>query len=118
MLLKASPSLAFPLPLPVPSSHPLVLSDYVVYEPVLNGFFGTHYVVAVGVALNLLVGMPRVRRQDLIQAPLGADELFGVDLHVRRLSRKPPNARLVKEYPRVRQRVSLTLRPSSQEECP
>src|ERR687894_1735204 len=53
-----------------------------VYDAVLDGLVRTHYVVAVGIALDPLVGLARVGRQDLVETPLGHDELLGVDLHV------------------------------------
>src|SRR3712207_3046950 len=83
----------------------LVVLDDVVYDAVVDGLVRTHYVVAVGVALDPVVGLPRVLGEDLIQAPLGHDELLGVDLHVGGLPREAAHARLVQEDPRVRQRV-------------
>src|SRR5918998_1174993 len=85
----------------------LVVSDDVVDDTVLDPLFGTHYVVAIGVVLDLVVILPGVLGQDLVEAPLGHDELLGVDLHVGSLAREPANAGLVQEYPGVRQRVPL-----------
>src|SRR4051794_20524320 len=96
----------------------LVLADDVVDHAVLDTLFGPHYVVAVGVALYLLVRLARVLSQDLIEASLGPYELLSVDLHVRGLSRKTSDARLMQQYPRVRQRVALPLRPGCQEKGP
>src|SRR5215210_5874170 len=94
----------------------LVLADDVVYDAVLDAFLRTHYVVAVGVALYLLVGLARVVRKDLVEAPLGPDELLSVYLHVRRLPREPTDARLVQQYACIRQGVALPLGPGRQEE--
>src|SRR5919112_3250697 len=87
----------------------LVILYDVVNDAVLDGLVRAHYVVSVGVALDPLVGLTRVLREDLVQAPLGHYELLGVDLHVRSLSCEATNARLVQENPRVRQRVPLAL---------
>src|ERR671913_1472139 len=89
--------------------EPLVVPDDIVDYAVLDPLFGTHYVVAVGVALDPIVVLARVFGEDLVQAALGHDELFGVDLHVGGLSGKPADARLVQEYARVRQGVPLFL---------
>src|SRR3712207_8066637 len=76
--------------------------DDPVHDAVPDGLLRPHYVVAVGVALDLLEGLPRRLGQDLVETPLGAYELSGLDLHVRSL---PPgsslNPRLVQQYPRV-----------------
>jgi hypothetical protein len=86
-----------------------MVPDDVVDNAVLDPLFGTHYVVAVGVALDPLVILPCVGGEDLVQAALGHDELFGVDLHVGGLPGEPADARLVQEYSRVRERVPLAL---------
>src|SRR5919112_1043857 len=98
--------------------EPLVVPDDVVDNAVLDALFGTHYVVAVGVALDPLVILPGVFGEDLVQAPLGHDELLGVDLHVGGLTREPADARLVQQYARVRQGVSLVLGPGGEQEGP
>src|ERR687893_3074931 len=82
--------------------EPLMVPDDVVDNAVLDPLFGTHYVVAVGVALDPLVILSGVFGEDLVQAALGHDELFGVDLNVRGLSREPADARLVQKYAGVR----------------
>src|ERR687886_622092 len=87
----------------------LVVPDDVVDNAVLDALLGAHDVVAVGVLLDPLVVLPRVLGEDLVQAPLGHDELFGVDLDVRSLPGEPSDARLVQEYPGVRKRVPLAL---------
>ena len=95
-----------------------MVPDDVVDNAVLDPLFGTHYVVAVGVALDSLVILPRVGGEDLVQAALGHDELFGVDLHVRGLAGQPADARLVQEYARVRQGVPLSLAPAASRKAP
>src|SRR5829696_3179357 len=65
-------------------------TDDPVHDAVLDGLLRPHYVVAVGVALDLLEGLPRRLGQNLVHAPLGAHELPGLDLHVRRLSPRSP----------------------------
>src|SRR5919202_871318 len=82
-----------------------------VHDAVLDGLLGPHYVVAVGVALDLLERLASSLGEDLVQAPLGAYELPRVDLYVRGLPPWPPlGPRLVYENPRVRQRVALAPR--------
>src|ERR671921_270267 len=98
--------------------EPLMVSDDVVDNAVLDPLFGTHYVVAVGVALDPLVILPCVGGEDLVQATLGHDELFGVDLYVRGLSGQPADARLVQEYARVGQGVPLFLGAGGEQEGP
>src|SRR5918995_254573 len=98
--------------------EPLVVPDDVVDNAVLDPLFGTHYVVAVGVALDPLVILPGVFGENLVQAPLGHDELLGVDLHVGGLTREPADARLVQQYARVRQGVSLVLGSGGEQEGP
>src|SRR5215217_967609 len=83
------------------SSSPLVVLYDVIYDAVLDGLIGTHYVVPIRVALYSLVRLSRVLGEDLVQAPLGHDELLGVDLHVRGLPREAADARLVQEDARV-----------------
>src|SRR3712207_4216149 len=74
--------------------------DYPVYDAVLDGLLRTNYVVAVGVALDLLEGLTRRLGQNLVDTPLGANELSGLDLHVRGLStRSSLNPRLVQSNP-------------------
>src|SRR5215210_9535052 len=83
-----------------------------VHDAVLDGLLRPHYVVAVGVVLDLLEGLPRRLGQDLVHAPLGAHELPGLYLNVRRQPpRSPLGPRLVQENPRVWQHVALALRP-------
>src|SRR5215211_8150622 len=96
----------------------LVVSDDVVDNAVLDPLFGTHYVVAVGVALDPLVVLARVLGEDLVEATLGHEELFGVDLHVRSLAGEPADARLVQKYARVRQGVPLVLGARGEQEGP
>src|SRR5919206_3860907 len=108
MTLSASPSSRLPFPL-------VVLYD-VVYDAVLDSLLRAHYVVSVSVALDPLVGLARVLGEDLVEASLSHDELLGMDLHVRGLPSEAANARLVQEYPRVRQRIALALRAGSEEE--
>src|SRR5215207_7139395 len=98
--------------------EPLMVPDDVVDNAVLDPLFGTHYVVAVGVALDPLVILACILGKDLVQAALGHDELFGVYLHVRGLSGQPADARLVQEYARVRQGVPLVLGPGGEQEGP
>src|SRR5829696_3071159 len=98
--------------------EPLMVPDDVVDNAVLDPLFGTHYVVAVGVALDPLVILPCVGGEDLVQAALGHDELFGVDLYVRGLAGQPADARLVQEYARVRQGVPLVLGAGGEQEGP
>src|SRR3712207_4301756 len=87
-------------------------ADDPVHDAVLDGLLRPHYVVAVGVVLDLLEGLPRRLGEDLVDAPLGEYELPGVDLYVRRLPvRTPLRPRLVYENPRVRQHVALALCP-------
>src|ERR671921_2793195 len=100
------------------AQEPLVVPDDVVDYAVLDPLFGTHYVVAVRVALDPLVVLARVVGEDLVQAALGHDELFGVDLHVGGLSGEPTDARLVQEYASVRQGVPLALGPGCEQEGP
>src|SRR5215211_524223 len=95
-----------------------MVPDDVVDNAVLDPLFGTHYVVAVCVALDPLVILPCVGGEDLVQAALGHDELFGVDLHVRGLTGQPAYARLVQEYARVRQGVPLVFGASGEQEGP
>src|SRR5215208_181582 len=95
-----------------------MVPDDVVDNAVLDPLFGTHYVVAVCVALDPLVILPCVGGEDLVQAALGHDELFGVDLHVRGLAGQPAYARLVQEYARIRQGVPLVLGAGGQQEGP
>src|SRR3712207_6048559 len=74
--------------------------DDPVHDAVLDGLLRPHYVVAVGVALYLFVGLARRLSQDLIETPLRAYELPGLDLHVRSLTpRAALNPRLVQKYP-------------------
>src|SRR3712207_287953 len=101
-----------------PKPSPLVLGDYVVDDAVLDSLVGTHYVVAVGVALDPVVGLARVGREDLVEASLGHNELLGVDLHVGGLTRQPADARLVQQDARVRERVPLALGPRREQERP
>src|SRR5215216_1880368 len=96
----------------------LMVPDDVVDNAVLDPLFGTHYVVAVCVALDPLVILPCVGGEDLVQAALGHDELFGVDLHVRGLTGEPADARLVQEYARIRQGVPLVLGTGGEQEGP
>src|SRR5918997_1577712 len=98
--------------------EPLMVPDDVVDNAVLDPLFGTHYVVAVGVALDPLVILPCVGGEDLVQAALGHDELFGVDLYVRGLAGQPADARLVQEYACVRQGVPLVLGAGGEQEGP
>src|SRR5215203_3750900 len=98
--------------------EPLMVPDDVVDNAVLDPLFGTHYVVAVGVALDPLVILPCVGGEDLVQAALGHVELFGVDLYVRGLAGQPADARLVQEYARVRQGVPLVLGAGGEQEGP
>src|SRR5215211_5050488 len=88
----------------------------IVDNAVLDPLFGTHYVVAVGVALDPLVILPGVLGEDLVEAALGHEELFGVDLHIRGLAREPADARLVQEYPGVGQGVPLVLGAGGEQE--
>src|SRR5215204_3160732 len=69
--------------LPAARRHPLRrTADDPVYNPILDGLLGPQYVVAVGVALDLLERLPRVVSQDLVHAPLALDHLPSVYLYV------------------------------------
>src|SRR5215211_3899591 len=95
-----------------------MVPDDVVDNAILDPLFWTHYVVAVGVALDPLVILARVVGEDLVEATLGHDELFGVDLHVRGLAGQPADARLVQQYAGVRQGVPLALGAGGEQEGP
>src|SRR3712207_83989 len=79
-------------------SSDLVVLDDVVYDAVLYSLVRPHYVVTVGVALDPLVGLTRVLSEDLVEAPLGHDELFGVDLHVRGRSEEHTSELQLRQY--------------------
>src|ERR1700736_5893869 len=66
----------------------LVLVDHTVDDAVLLRLLGAHEVVAVGVFAHRVELLVRVLGDDLVQAPAHVDDLFGVDLDVRRLSFK------------------------------
>src|SRR5215203_770833 len=89
--------------LPAARRHPLRrTADDPVYDPVLDGLLGSQYVVAIGVALNLLERLAGVVGQDLVHAPLGLDHLPGVYLYIGDLPAQAPlDVRLVQEDPRV-----------------
>ena len=95
--------------------HPLRrAADDLVYDPVLDGLLGSQYVVAVGVAHDLLKRLARVVCQDLVHAPLGIYHLPGLYLYVGGLPAQAPlDVRLVKEDPRVGERAPLAFVPAA-----
>src|SRR3954465_7686454 len=71
----------------LPQASPkLMLGDHPVNDPVLHCLFGGHEVVALGVRADLVVFLPGVLGDDVVQALADVDDLAGVDLDVRGLA--------------------------------
>src|SRR4029077_18842557 len=87
----------------------LTVRDHLVDDAVLLGFFGRHVVVALHVLRDLVDGLVRVLGDDLLQAPLEADRLLGLDLDVGALALEAAGY-LVDQDLGVRQRRPLSLR--------
>src|SRR5207248_301412 len=63
--------------------------DHGVDDPVLHGFCGAQEEIPFHIARNLLLALAGVVRVDLLQAPLEADHLAGLDLDVSALALEP-----------------------------
>src|SRR6478736_5803343 len=87
----------------------LTVRDHLVDDAVLLSFFGRHVVVALHVLRDLVDGLVRVLGDDLLQAPLEADRLLGLDLDVGALALEAAGY-LVDQDLGVRQRRPLSLR--------
>src|SRR5690348_8870332 len=93
---------------------PSVLRDDAVDDSVVLRLLGTHEVVALCVLAHRVQILPRVVRNDLIKTSADVDDLFSVDLDIRRLSLKSRRD-LVDEDLRVGQRHPLARRTASQQ---
>src|ERR1700712_3662190 len=64
----------------------LVLVDHPVDDAVLLSLIAAQEIIALGIGPNLLVRLLRVLGDDLVQSSADVDDLFSVDLDIRRLS--------------------------------
>src|SRR5215216_3785078 len=93
--------------------------DDPVDNAVLERLLWSQHVVAVGVAFDLLDGLPRHLGIQFVHPLPGPYEFPGMDLYVRDLpAEAPADVRLVQQYPRVGERAPLALRPRRKEERP
>src|SRR6266571_7976161 len=95
----------------------LPVGDHIVDDSVLLGLLGIHEVVALHVLGDLLHRLPGVVGDDLLEAPLEADDLARLDLDIGPLPLEAAR-NLVDQDLGVRQRHPLSFRAAAQEESP
>src|SRR3978361_172047 len=69
-----------------------VLVDHPVNDAVVLRLVAAQEVIALGIGANLLVRLMRVLGDDLVQSSADVDDLFSVDLDIRRLPPEPAGA--------------------------